>query len=37
LIFIIPINIIGSILLLIMPRNESLYFTNIILAEKATI
>ena len=37
LVFIIPINITGSILLLIMPRNESLYFTNIILAEKATI
>ena len=34
LIFIIPINIIGSILLLIMPRNESLYFTNVILAVK---
>jgi SAM-dependent methyltransferase len=34
MIFIIPINIIGSILLLIMPKNKTLYFTNIILAEK---
>lgn len=34
LLFIMPINIIGSILLLIMPKNKSLYFTNIILAEK---
>jgi len=34
LLFIAPINIIGSILLLVLPRNETLYFTNIILAEK---
>jgi len=34
LLFIVPINIIGSILLILLPRNESLYFTNIILAEK---
>jgi len=34
LVFIIPINIIGSLLLIIMPRNETLYFTNIVLAEK---
>jgi len=34
LLFIVPINIIGTILLLIMPRNDSLYFTNIILAVK---
>ena len=34
LLFIIPINITGTILLLIMPRNKSLYFTNIILAVK---
>ena len=34
LLFIAPINIIGSLLLIIMPKNETLYFTNIILAEK---
>jgi SAM-dependent methyltransferase len=34
LVFIIPINIIGSLLCLLLPRNESLYFTNIVLAEK---
>ncbi|HKC36664.1 MAG TPA: methyltransferase domain-containing protein [Chitinophagaceae bacterium] len=37
LVFIIPINIIGSLLLIIMPKNETLYFTNIILAEKSKI
>ena len=34
LIFIIPINLIGSILLLLLPGNKSLYFNNIIIAEK---
>lgn len=34
LIFIIPINMAGSILLILFPRNESMYFTNIVLAEK---
>ena len=34
MIFILPINIVGSILLLIMPKNKTMYFTNIILAEK---
>ena len=34
LIFIIPINFIGSILLLFLPKNKSLYFNNIIIAEK---
>jgi len=34
LIFIIPINLIGSILMLLMPNNKSLYFNNIIIAEK---
>ena len=35
IVFFAPINIIGSLLLIIMPKNESLYFTNIVLAEKA--
>lgn len=34
LLFIVPINIAGSILLILFPRNESMYFTNIVLAEK---
>jgi len=34
LIFIIPINLIGSILLLLLPNNKSLYFNNIVIAEK---
>ena len=34
LLFIVPINLIGSILLIVLPRNESLYFNNIVLAEK---
>ena len=34
LLFIAPINILGSILLLLFPRNQSLYFNNIIIAEK---
>lgn len=34
LLFIVPINITGSILLILFPRNESMYFTNIVLAEK---
>ncbi len=29
-----PINIIGSILLFIMPKNDSMYFNNVVLAEK---
>ena len=34
LFFIVPINITGTILLVLFPRNESMYFTNIVLAEK---
>jgi len=34
LIFIVPINLIGSLLLPLFPKNDSLYFTNIVLAEK---
>ena len=34
LLFIVPVNIIGSLLLIIMPKNEALYFTNMILAIK---
>lgn len=34
LLFIVPINILGSILLILLPRNESMYFNNIVLAEK---
>ena len=34
LIFIAPINLLGLILLVFLPRNESMYFTNIVLAEK---
>ncbi len=34
LIFIIPINVLGSILLLILPKDESLYFNNIVVVEK---
>ncbi len=34
LIFIIPINLIGSIICLVLPVNKSLYFNNIIIAEK---
>jgi SAM-dependent methyltransferase len=34
MIFIMPINVIGSILLLLLPNNKSLYFNNIIMAEK---
>ena len=34
LLFIVPVNITGTILLVLFPRNESMYFTNIVLAEK---
>jgi SAM-dependent methyltransferase len=34
LLFIAPINIIGSILAIILPRNESMFFNNVVLAEK---
>lgn len=34
LLFIAPINIIGSLLLVVMPKNKTLYFTNILLASK---
>ena len=34
MLFIIPINLLGSILLLLLPVNQSIYFNNIILAEK---
>ena len=34
LLFIVPINITGSLLLIFFPRNESMYFTNIVIAEK---
>lgn len=34
LLFIIPINLTGSVLLMVLPKNNSLYFTNIILSEK---
>ncbi|HLF45103.1 MAG TPA: methyltransferase domain-containing protein, partial [Chitinophagaceae bacterium] len=34
LIFIAPINLVGSVLLLFLHRNNSIYFTNIVLAEK---
>jgi SAM-dependent methyltransferase len=34
LLFIVPINITGAILLILFPRNESMYFTTIVLAEK---
>lgn len=34
LIFIVPINLVGSLLLPLFPKNDSLYFTNIVLAEK---
>jgi SAM-dependent methyltransferase len=34
LFFIAPVNIIGAILLLLLPRNDSLYFNNIVLVEK---
>lgn len=34
LLFIVPINIIGSIMVLLLPRNRSLYFNNVILAQK---
>jgi SAM-dependent methyltransferase len=34
LIFIMPINLIGSILLFLLPRSRSLYFNNVIIAEK---
>jgi len=37
LVFIIPINLIGSILLLFLPSNKSLFFNNIIIAEKQAI
>ncbi|HTE29359.1 MAG TPA: class I SAM-dependent methyltransferase [Chryseolinea sp.] len=30
-----PVNIIGSILLVIMPKNDSMYFNNIVLAKKS--
>jgi len=34
MVLIAPVNIIGSILLVIMPKNDSMYFNNIVLAEK---
>lgn len=34
LLFIFPINLIGSILLIFLPRRDSLYFNNIILAQR---
>lgn len=34
LLFIAPINIAGTVVLILFPRNESMYFTNIVLAEK---
>jgi SAM-dependent methyltransferase len=34
MIFIIPINILGTLLLPLFPKNDSLYFNNIVLAEK---
>src|SRR5688572_67960 len=34
LLFIVPVNITGSILLILLPRNDTMYFTNIVLAEK---
>jgi SAM-dependent methyltransferase len=34
MLFIIPVNIGGSILCLILPRNRSLYFNNVVLAKK---
>lgn len=34
LVFIVPLNVIGSILLLLFPRNYSLYFNNVVLAKK---
>lgn len=34
LILIAPINILGAILLVLLPKNDSLYFNNIVLAEK---
>ncbi|HKP31957.1 MAG TPA: class I SAM-dependent methyltransferase, partial [Chitinophagaceae bacterium] len=34
LLFILPINVIGSILLIFLPRSNSLYFNNIILARR---
>ena len=37
LLFIAPINIVGSIVLLLLPKDQSLYFTNIVLAEKASM
>jgi hypothetical protein len=29
-----PVNVIGSILLLLLPKNESMYFNNVVLARK---
>lgn len=34
LLFIIPVNLVGSVLLLFFPVNKSMYFSNIIMAEK---
>ena len=34
LLFIVPINLAGSVVLYLFPKNESLYFNNIVLAEK---
>ena len=34
MIFIVPINIVGSLLLPLFPRNDSMYFNNVVLAEK---
>lgn len=34
MLFISPVNVIGSFLLLILPKNESMYFNNVVLARK---
>jgi len=34
MLFIIPVNVVGSISLLLLPKNESLYFNNILLVRK---
>jgi len=34
LFIIIPINLLGSVLILILPKNDTVYFTNIVMAEK---
>jgi SAM-dependent methyltransferase len=37
LVFIVPINLLGSIFLLLLPSNQTLYFNNIIVAEKVSL